>query len=107
MNFAAEAMSMRKLNPPQHRTRMVKVTRPVVDPPGLQGLWRVEDLRGEHDDDWIKPERYHLDVVDPMTGLRATVADAVGARPYGVFLAQRIAGEWKFKRFLAQKHMNW
>ncbi len=88
---------MRKLNPPQNRTRVVRVTRPVVDLPGYQGLYRVEDVeRREVEDDWIKPGRYFVGPIDPVTGQRVTIEFCMKGRPVEYFRAKRREGDWEF-----------
>ncbi len=85
----------------------MKVIRPVVDMPGLQGLYRVEDERGEIEDDWIKPNRYFVGPVDPVTGGRASIEFCMGSRPFGYFKAKRWEGEWKFLNFIGWPTRRW
>lgn len=97
---------MRKLNPPTHQTRVVKVIRPVVDIPGHKGEWRLEDEREEYEE-WISPTAIVRSIADPITGRMPTVKQCIGAKPAGFFRAQRAEGEWKFKQFLPHYNRKW
>lgn len=97
---------MPKLNPPAHKTRTIKVVRPPVDFPDHKGELIAIDGRGEYDDEWISATTIIYGPTNPVTGLRVTIWDCIGARPYRYFYATRAEGEWKFKRVDPRKH-NW
>jgi hypothetical protein len=96
---------MKKMNPPSHRTRIIVIIRPIVEPVNYTGEWRTVDKLGEYPDDWIKPST-KVPPIDPFSGACETVSSCIGNNNNGSFRAKRNGDSWEILKYLPHTYYN-